>query len=47
MESYNRLAREYDLIVLEGAGSCCEMNLKENDLVNFFMAKAVGAPFIL
>lgn len=47
MESYDRLAREYDLIVLEGAGSCCEMNLKENDLVNFSMAKAVDAPCIL
>jgi adenosylcobyric acid synthase len=47
MESYNRLAKEYDLIVMEGAGSCCEMNLKENDLVNFSMAKAVGAPCIL
>jgi adenosylcobyric acid synthase len=47
MESYDRLAREYDLIVMEGAGSCCEMNLKENDLVNFSMAKAVDAPCIL
>ncbi|MCD6562240.1 MAG: cobyric acid synthase [Deltaproteobacteria bacterium] len=47
MESYNRLAGEYDLIVMEGAGSCCEMNLKENDLVNFSMAKAVNAPCIL
>ena len=47
MESYNRLAGEYELIVMEGAGSCCEMNLKENDLVNFPMAKAVGAPCIL
>jgi len=47
MESYDRLDREYDLIVMEGAGSCCEMNLKDNDLVNFPMAKAVGAPCIL
>ena len=47
MESYNRLAGEYELIVIEGAGSCCEMNLKENDLVNFPMAKAVNAPCIL
>ena len=47
MESYARLAREYNLIVMEGAGSCCEMNLKENDLVNFSMAKAVNAPCIL
>ncbi len=47
MESYGRLAREYELIVMEGAGSCCEMNLKENDLVNFSLAKSVGAPCIL
>ena len=47
LESYERLAREYELIVMEGAGSCCEMNLKENDLVNFSMAKAVNAPCIL
>ncbi|MBW1689377.1 MAG: cobyric acid synthase [Deltaproteobacteria bacterium] len=47
LESYERLAREYDLIVMEGAGSCCEMNLKENDLVNFSVAKAMNAPCIL
>ncbi|MFW6147596.1 MAG: cobyric acid synthase [Thermodesulfobacteriota bacterium] len=47
MESYNRLAAQYDLIVIEGAGSCCEMNLKKNDLVNFPMAQAVNAPCIL
>ncbi|MFH1350549.1 MAG: cobyric acid synthase [Pseudomonadota bacterium] len=47
MDSYNRLEREYDLIVMEGAGSCCEMNLKANDLVNLPLAKAVGAPCIL
>lgn len=47
MESYKQLARDYDLIVMEGAGSCCEMNLKDNDLVNFSMAKAVNAPCIL
>jgi len=47
MESYDRLASAYDLIVMEGAGSCCEMNLKKNDLVNFTMAKAAKAPCIL
>ena len=46
-DSYNRLAQGYDVIVMEGAGSCCEMNLKDNDLVNFSMAKALGAPCIL
>lgn len=47
MDSYRRLDREYDCIVMEGAGSCCEMNLKQNDLVNFAMARAVGAPCVL
>lgn len=47
IDSYNRLAAEYDVIVMEGAGSCCEMNLKDNDLVNFEMAKAAGATCIL
>jgi adenosylcobyric acid synthase len=47
MDSYRRLSAEYDCIVMEGAGSCCEMNLKQNDLVNFAMARAVGAPCIL
>ncbi|MFH1491032.1 MAG: cobyric acid synthase [Pseudomonadota bacterium] len=46
-DSYDRLAGEYDLIVMEGAGSCCEMNLKANDLVNFPMAMAAGAPCVL
>ena len=47
MESFNKLAEQYDVIVMEGAGSCCEMNLKDNDLVNFEMAKAAGARCIL
>ncbi len=47
LESYHRLASKYDVIVMEGAGSCCEMNLKKHDLVNFPMAKSVKAPCIL
>lgn len=47
MDSYQRLAAEYDYIVMEGAGSCCEMNLKDRDLVNFGMARAVGSPCVL
>ena len=47
MESYNILAEKYELILMEGAGSCCEMNLKKNDLVNLPMAMTVGAPCIL
>jgi adenosylcobyric acid synthase len=47
MESYRRLAQAYDLIVLEGAGSAVELNLKPNDLVNFSMAKKAGAAVLL
>jgi adenosylcobyric acid synthase len=47
MESYHRLAQAYDLIVLEGAGSAVELNLKKNDLVNFNMAKKAGAAVLL
>jgi len=47
MESYNRLSQDHDLIVMEGAGSCCEMNLKQNDLVNLPLAREVDAPCIL
>jgi len=47
MASYRRLAQTYELIVLEGAGSAVELNLKKNDLVNFNMAKKAGAAVIL
>ncbi len=47
MESYHRLREAYDLIVLEGAGSAVELNLKPNDLVNFSMAKRAGAAVLL
>jgi adenosylcobyric acid synthase len=45
--SFRRLSEAYDVVVMEGAGSCCEMNLKDRDLVNFPMAKAAGASCIL
>jgi adenosylcobyric acid synthase len=47
MASYRRLAQAHDLIVLEGAGSAVELNLKRNDLVNFSMAAKAGAAVIL
>ncbi len=47
MESYNRLIGEYDLVVMEGAGSCCEMNLKRSDLVNLPLAKQLNTPCVL
>jgi len=47
MASYRRLAQAHDLIVLEGAGSAVELNLKKNDLVNFSMARRAGAVVLL
>jgi adenosylcobyric acid synthase len=45
--SYGRLAAAYDAVVLEGAGSPVEINLKAHDLVNMRMATYAGAPVVL
>ena len=47
MEAYGRLDRKYDIIVIEGAGSPAEINLKQNDIVNMGMAAMVDAPVLL
>jgi adenosylcobyric acid synthase len=47
MASFRRLAREYELIILEGAGSAVELNLRKSDVVNFSMAKKAGAAAVL
>ena len=47
MESFHRLEEKYDVIVLEGAGSPAEINLKEHDIVNMGMAKLADAAVIL
>ncbi|MCH8230668.1 MAG: cobyric acid synthase, partial [Chloroflexi bacterium] len=45
--AYDRLAARYDVIVLEGAGSPAEVNLRDRDIVNMRMAAYAGASVIL
>src|SRR5580693_5826896 len=47
LESYAALAATYDLMVLEGAGSPAEINLREHDIVNMRMAHAADAACLL
>ena len=47
LAAYHSLAEENDVIVIEGAGSPAEINLRENDFVNMGLASMVDAPVLL
>ncbi len=47
MNAYCKLEAENDIIVIEGAGSPAEINLKTDDIVNMGMAKMAKAPVLL
>lgn len=47
LSSFSFLQDHYELIIIEGAGSPAEINLRENDIVNMGLATHVGAPVLL
>lgn len=47
LDSYQRLAQQYDFIVVEGAGSPAEINLRDGDIANMGFAEAVDCPVII
>ncbi len=47
LESYQRLRQHYDYIIVEGAGSPAEINLRDHDIANMGFAEAVDCPVVL
>jgi adenosylcobyric acid synthase len=47
LESYQRLSRQHEVILAEGAGSPAEINLRHNDIANMGFAEAVDCPVVL
>ena len=47
LDSFARLKKEADIVLVEGAGSASEINLRANDIANMGFARAVGVPVVL
>jgi adenosylcobyric acid synthase len=47
LDSFARLKAEADIVLVEGAGSASEVNLRQNDIANMGFARAAGAPVVL
>jgi adenosylcobyric acid synthase len=47
LESFGRLRRDADIVLVEGAGSASEINLRGNDIANMGFARAAGVPVVL
>jgi len=47
LDSFARLSAEADLVIVEGAGSPAEVNLRANDIANMGFARAAGVPVVL
>lgn len=47
LDSYNRLKEQYDWIIVEGAGSPAEINLRDRDIANMGFAEKVDCPVII
>jgi adenosylcobyric acid synthase len=47
LDSFQRLHAQYDVVLVEGAGSPAEINLRENDIANMGFAEAVDCPVLL
>jgi adenosylcobyric acid synthase len=47
LESFRRLSASHDLVIVEGAGSPAEVNLRPGDIANMGFARAAGVPVVL